>query len=418
MTHPATTIGSVLPREFEFRPELARLATSRQLRSAPRHRWFYFPHSYSYRLVNEILDYWRLGNDAVLADNFAGSGTTLLAARERGLSALGFDLSPLAVTVANTKTSSYSVDYLEATFQELLDGCEVAIPQVPKRLLRAFSRHELREIFQLLDPINTLEGTMQSFFLVALLWSMKAFSRAVPDGGWFRWREWPDRSGEIRDAFQHTVRQMIADVDVLNWNGDDSLAQTNLADARELPLLPESIDGLITSPPYANRHDYSRVFHIDLLLLGLGEPEVTRLRHESLRSHVEARSSARYVTRLEDYAEPEALATVLHELPDDADPRVRHLLTGYFEDVYLSLLEVCRVLRAGGRAAFVVGNVRHAGIMVPVDEITGELAKLAGLDVDAVWVMRLRGNSAQQMGHYGRVPARESIVLVSKGSPR
>ena len=418
MTPAATSIGQVLPREFEYRPELARSATSRQLRSAPRHRWFYFPHSYSYRLVNEVLDYWCFRHDAILADNFAGSGTTLLAARERGLSALGFDLSPLAVMVTNTKTSFYEIDNLKIAFQQILDGGKVEAPQIPKRLSRAFTRHELREIFRLLDPIRAFEGTIQSFFLVALLWSMKAFSRAVPDGGWFRWREWSDRSSEIREAFQRTVRRMIADVDVLNWYCDGSSAHANLADARELPLLPASVDGLITSPPYANRHDYSRVFHIDLLLLGLGELEVTRLRHESLRSHVEAHGPLRHMSRLAAYAEPEALETVLDELPDDADPRIRRLLTGYFEDIYLSLLEVSRVLRPGGRAAYVVGNVRHAGVMVPVDEITAELANVAGLDIDAVWVMRLRGNSAQQMGHYGRVPARESIVLMSKGSPR
>ena len=418
MTPAARSIVRVLPREFEYRPELAHSATSRQLRSAPRHRWFYFPHSYSYRLVNDVLDYWCLGHDAKLADNFAGSGTTMLVARERGLSALGFDLSPLAVTVANTKTSSYNTDNLETAFQEILGGGKVTVPQVTKRLSRAFTRRELREIFRLLDPIRTFEGTMQSFFLVALLWSMKKFSRAVPDGGWFRWREWSDRSSEIREVFEHTVGRMIADVHVLNWHGEANPTHAILADARELPLPPASMDGLITSPPYANRHDYSRVFHIDLLLLGLAESEITRLRHESLRSHVEAHGSVRHMSRLEAYAKPEALESVLDELPDDADPRVNRLLSGYFQDIYLSLLEVSRVLRTGGRAAYVVGNVRHAGVMVPVDRITGELANMAGLDVDVVWVMRLRGNSAQQMGHYGRVPARESIVLVSKGLPR
>ena len=65
--------------------------------------------------------------------------------------------------------------------------------------------------------------------------------------------------------------------------------------------------------------------------------------------------------------------------------------------------------------AYVLGNVRHAGVMVPVDEITAELSSQVGLIFDAAWIMRLRGNSAQQMGQYGREPARETIVLMSKG---
>ena len=173
-------------------------------------------------------------------------------------------------------------------------------------------------------------------------------------------------------------------------------------------------DGLITSPPYANRHDYSRVFHIDLLLLGLAESEVKTLRHGSIRSHVEAKRPDGYKNMLKNYNVPEPLEAVLGKVNAHADSRIKPLLKGYFEDIYLSLLEVSRILRPGGRAAYVVGNVRHAGVMVPVDEIVAALAFQVKLTFDVGWVLRLRGNSAQQMAHYGREPARETVVLLSK----
>jgi hypothetical protein len=65
---------------------------------------------------------------------------------------------------------------------------------------------------------------------------------------------------------------------------------------------------------------------------------------------------------------------------------------------------------------YVVGNVRHAGLMMPVDEILGRMAPQVGLEFDKAWVLRRRGNSAQQMGQYGQEPARESIVLLAKNS--
>ena len=101
-------------------------ATSRDLKSASRHRWFYFPHSYSYRLVNTILDYWQFTSDDTLVDNFAGSGTTLLAARERGLSVLGFDLSPLAVTSTNAKVAPYRERLLARALRRILEAAPVA----------------------------------------------------------------------------------------------------------------------------------------------------------------------------------------------------------------------------------------------------------------------------------------------------
>ena len=84
--------------------------------------------------------------------------------------------------------------------------------------------------------------------------------------------------------------------------------------------------------------------------------------------------------------------------------------------MYLSLLEVSRILRNGGHAAYVIGNVRHAGVMVPVDEILGEMAPQVGLEFDKAWVLRRRGNSAQQMGEFGRQPARETVVQLKKAS--
>lgn len=412
-----TTISdtSTAPPGFCNRPDLAASATSRDLKSAPRHRWFCFPHSYSYRLVDEILNHWSLPEGGVVMDNFSGSGTTLLAARTRGLASQGFDLSPLAVAVSTAKVASYSELALKRASRKVLAAPASDPPEVSQRLSRAFSDAELREIFTLLRPIGKLRWATRAFFLVALLSTIREFSRAVPDGGWFRWREWPDRSVELRGAFEKTVTGMLADVERLNWSEDDSTASVRRADARRLPTDSSSVDCLITSPPYANRHDYSRVFHIELLLLGEAESAISKLRHRSIRSHVEARPPSGFTRQLKAYKTPHLLSDTLQALPADVDIRIERFLTGYFEDVYLSLVEAARSLRPGGRAAYVIGNVRHAGVMVPVDEITADLAAQAGFDFDAAWVIRERGNAAQQMGRFGRQPSRESVVLLAKG---
>ena len=85
---------STAPLGFSRRPDLAATATSQDLQFAPRHRWFYFPHSYSYRLVDTILNHWDFPHNGILADNFSGSGTTLLAARQERLDSLWDSISP------------------------------------------------------------------------------------------------------------------------------------------------------------------------------------------------------------------------------------------------------------------------------------------------------------------------------------
>ncbi len=405
-----------LPAGYDYRPDLRQAATAQGLKNAPRHRWFYFPHSYSPRLVHEIVEHWALPENPTLADNFVGSGTTLVVARERGIKAVGYDLSPLAVMATNAKLASYRATPLKSTLNAILNSKDpqAAQAEIPQRLTKAFTRMELVELLKINSHVKSLSGTQKDFFQTALLSTARQFSRAVPDGGWFRWKDWPDRSNEIRPSFQTTVVGMIDDVSATITGWKYKYRRARLADARRLPLRTQSIDGLITSPPYANRHDYSRIFQIELLLMGSTESQITHFRHKSLRSHVEARRQEIFVRRLRKYRKPQLLKEILTTFPDDADKRIRPMLEGYFEDIFLSLQEVHRILKHGGQAAYIVGNVRHFGVMVPVDEIIGQIAKMTGLLPQSAWVMRLRGNSAQQMREFGREPSRESVLFIEK----
>ena len=349
-------------------------------------------------------------------DNFAGSGTTLVAAKSLGMSAIGYDISPLAVTVSRAKTASYEVESLRVCGQHIKDysGEEFLLSGLPQRLRDAFTDNELVELCTILEAIGKLPETERGFFLMAVLSTAYDFTRAVSDGGWLRWTEGPDRGHEVRDVFEQRVGLMLTDIGASELDFDSVPPVTYLGDARTLPLSTGSVDAVLTSPPYPNRHDYSRVFHIGLLLLGESEAAVKDLRKRSLRSHVEAKESYESSTRLVEFQVPAILRRVLDFLQSNADTRVERMVRGYFEDMFLSLQEVSRVLRPGGQAALVVGNVRHAGIMVPVDEVLANLATQVGLHFETAWVMRLRGNSAQQMGRFGKEPSRESVVLFSK----
>ena len=93
------------------------------------------------------------------------------------------------------------------------------------------------------------------------------------------------------------------------------------------------------------------------------------------------------------------------------------MLRGYFLDMYLCLCEIRRVTGEGGKIALVIGNARYRGKSLLVDEFTAELGERAGLACREIRAVRWRGNSAQQMGRYGRVASRESVVLFEKQRP-
>ena len=394
------------------RPDLARFARPKRLSHLPRHRWFYSPHSFDPALVAAILAECDVPAGGSVLDPFVGSGTTLLVAQAQGLRATGLDVSPVSVLASRAKTSCYDPDTLTRCLDAVLGGSGLvprSAPAAPPRLRRAFSTGELRHLVALRGAIEPLPSPYREFCLVALLQTGREFSRATPDGGWFRWVDKPARPRLVRSSFERCATEMIADVE------SDPLTAAHTTDVYEGDARSLVGDGLfdaaVTSPPYPNRHDYTRVFHIELLLLGVTEPEIVDLRHRSLRSHVEARVDSCHAS---SFIQPATLSALLADWPGDADRRVPRMLAGYFEDMHASLTQLSAMLRPGGRAALVVGNVRHVGRLIPVDEILADAAPQAGLRHAGTWVIRERGNSAQQMGKLGRVPSRESVVFLSK----
>lgn len=409
-----------LPAGFEYRLDLAGHVTPRLIKDRPVHRWFYFPHSYSPQLIELLLDEWQVEPGAPVIDPFVGAGTTLRVAAERGHPAIGTDNSPLAVFVSRAKMRDYDAAQVREGLCQVLEQAERGAADVARteRLQRAFTDAEFAELVRLREAIREQPDTINPLLLLALMRVQQGVSRAQPDGGWFRWVEREDESAHIRADFAATVESVLADLACApGLESQQSIVK--LHDARFLADLSEdyphalgTVGAIITSPPYPNRHDYSRIFQIELLTLGLDESDIFDLRYGSVRSHVEARPPDR---RLPAFRPPKTLERAIEQLRGKADRRIEPMLCGYFEDMNAVLHDAFQILAPGGHIALVVGNVRHGGVMIPVDEILVEVGAAIGYEPMTSWVARLRGNSAQQMGRFGREPARESVVILGKG---
>jgi tRNA G10 N-methylase Trm11 len=185
-----------------------------------------------------------------------------------------------------------------------------------------------------------------------------------------------------------------------------------IGDARKLPT-QQKFDAVITSPPYPNRHDYTRIYSLEMIFDFVStNDELKKIRYETIRSHVEARRKYEAI----GYARPTILDGLIEEIRRNGtnNPQVASMLEGYFEDMYLVLLEISRCLNDSGKVGLVVSNVRFAGVNIPVDEILASIGTQAGLMPKELWVARYRGNSSQQMRFYKRNPSRESIITWEK----
>jgi DNA modification methylase len=346
-----------------------------------------------------------------LLDPFCGAGTTLVEAEARGLVPIGVDLLPIAVLASRAKAVRPSSSELRSARTRLIKAARAADARTPRsELLRraltptAYGR--------LAAALESADGVAMTCARLAVLAVARRFSSLVADGGWLRETSAELQPRHVPEALDEAMRRMEEDV-VSNRAGKGVV---HSADARALPVADESVDAVITSPPYPNRHDYTRVFAVELELgFALGDG-IKDLRYAALHSHPEARPPCKPKNYRPSKALSDEVARVAQEHPD---PRVPRMLKGYFADMSLAMSELARVLRKGGSGALIVGNAQYAGVPIPVDDHLVRLARRAGLDVPDVVILRERGNSAQQMATFGRHPSRESAVIVRRPtSPR
>jgi hypothetical protein len=171
-------------------------------------------------------------------------------------------------------------------------------------------------------------------------------------------------------------------------------------------VAPESVDLIITSPPYLNNYHYSRNTRPQLYWLGYAE-------HPQDLKYLEITNFGKYwqTTREQE------CVNIDFELDDvDINERLEALrqlhpekgiyggngwanyAASYFNDCYRFASGIKNVLKPGGRALVVIGNSILQGVLIPTDQYFGKIAEAAGLELVKIDIPRATrvGNSIIQ----------------------
>lgn len=385
----------------------------------PIYNWHSFKHSYSKALVDSLVKEFELKKGEWVMDPFCGGGTTLLACKELGINSNGFDILPFSVFLSNVKTREYNLEKLLIEKKKFNRSKKISM-QIPSLTnipiaKKAFSVNVRNELIQIKQGIEEIKDSrIRDFYNLGMLSILESVSNTSKSGGFLRIVKQRVQAGRVKEVFINRIESMISDVQEFNeamkWKNIDVSA--SYSDAREINT-ERKYDAIITSPPYPNRHDYTRIYSLEMLFdFVKSNDDLKKIRYETLRSHVEARK--KYESA--EYVKPAKLRQLIEKVKKNGmnNPRVAGMLEGYFEDMYLVLREMSKRLKSRGKIALVISNVRFAGVNIPVDEILSEAGRQVGLKPKAIWVARYRGNSSQQMKEYKRKPSRESVVLWEK----
>lgn len=218
---------------------------------------------------------------------------------------------------------------------------------------------------------------------------------------------------------------MAADLE--RWRRSaNAAASVRQGDARDVSLLiePDSIDAVITSPPYPNEKDYTRTTRLESVLLGFvrNKEELRALKKELVRSNTRSVYSVdrddelvrnhREIQRIAEAIEQRRIELGKTSGFERMYARVTKL---YFGGMARHLAGLRAVLKPGAQLAYVVGDqASYLRVMIRTGQILADIAQSLGYEVCGIDLFRTRLATAT------REALREEVVVLRwpGGSPR
>lgn len=332
-------------------------------------------------------------SDALVLDPMAGSGTVLRQATDLGHRALGFDTDPLAVLMAKVWTRPFDGTTVITRLADQVTA-EARRAQAAGQLnwidddpeTAAFvdywfaepQRSDLRRLAGALSRLGIKRSTAARRAAADVL--RLALSRIIitkdqgislaRDTSHSRPHKVADASSvSVFPAFERSVRQLQRLIEEAPASGG---CEVGLGDARALRSIGNNtIDAVLTSPPYLNAIDYMRGHRLSLVWLGYQLSDLRTIRAESIGA--ERGADEPWAAGLFDEI-VEAMGPV-----EKMSGRHRGMVERYCEDVYRLMSEMARVLKSDGTAILIVGNSCLKGRFIRNSEGVTRAGKMVGL---------------------------------------
>ena len=427
-------------------------------------RWYKYKEGFSAALMRYAFE--KVGlTTGTLLEPFAGAGTALFAASAAGMNAVGIELLPSSAESIAARQLLLKAD--AARMAEAIRLFRVrrsweqegaAVPFAHLKITNgAFPSETERQLCRYLgDASLHSDPDVGRILHFAALCVLEAISYTRKDGQYLRWDYRSGRQQGSRPfdkgkilTFSEAIQPKLLDIEtdlcadsipssLFDIDSEDdypgqahSPGDIQLLTGSCLDILPtlESafFDGIVTSPPYANRYDYTRTYALELAMMGVGEESIRQLRQAMLSCTVENKakdglkacfSPDVYEAAQSAFERQEALQRILAYLEHcKADKTINNagiprMARNYFFEMALVIFQCARLLKPGAPLVMVNDNVRYMGVHVPVDLILADFAVAASLDVETIWVLPCgKGNSSQQMGEHGREEVRKCVYM-------
>ncbi len=402
------------------------------------HDWYRFVLSFPPHLVRTYIDRLGLEPGHLLLDPFCGMGTTLVEAKKTGIRSFGVEAHPMAHFASSIKTEwSVNPRALAEHANRVLEKASRTLKRTNGELRSLTTEEEALLLANSINPIplhkclvlrEAILGTpgspIRDVELLALAFVAVFCASNLkfgPEVGVGRTKK---QDAPVLETWLAKVSEMAADLQEFSSRLYVA-SECALADARGIvETLPRnSVDGVITSPPYPNEKDYTRTTRLETVLLKFiqSKRDLRDLKQRLLRSN----TRNVYCTDDDDLAIEHnvKIKAVAREIErrrialnkNSGFERLYHRVTTlYFGGMKRHFEQMKAVLKPGARLAYVVGDqASYLQVLIRTGEHLAEIAHETGYKVLALDLFRTRLSTAT-----GEQLREEVVILEWPGDKR
>jgi DNA modification methylase len=344
----------------------------------------------------------------VVLDPMCGSGTALIEAALLNRSGIGVDIDPLAVKISQMKTCRLDPRKVKTSLNQIANHAFLNSLSSPAKINQFLQCHYseavldffhdwfsqelifqlaclIQEIRQIAEPAcrNLFEVIFSSIILARQGGLSPAHGASHPESLGLRRRDDWENPRDVIQFFREKGEHALGFLE--EFAAASGRSSVVMGDARNLSLPENSVDLIMTSPPYPGTMDCTEAHKYSFYWLDGGYGPFKRRRGDYIGAQV-----IRDETEILQRDNPE----LIPELPH-TNRHTACLLGQYFQDMAQSLSEMYRVLKPGKAAIVQAGPVNlQGGGISSAYEIIGALAEAIGFQ----WV----GTSAKAADHTSR----------------
>jgi DNA modification methylase len=379
----------------------------------------HYIHSYPAKLIKHIPIFFLNSQiflpekKSLVLDPFCGSGTVLLESLLTGHNAIGCDANPLARLIAKVKTTSLDTASLEIKKGLILNKAKKLRKAISLNVVNVdhwFPKNTQIQLSKLYRAINELTcGDEYDFFITTFSSLVKKVSYSDPNLS-VPVKLKPEKyknlelkykvekqikfveTVNVYELFERHVDKNIKRISQLNKNmrskvkaevvSKDARIITKSIDRDSSLLESDTVDFIITSPPYAGAQKYIRSSSLNLGWMGFCENKSLRY-YEKTNIGREHYSKAEY-QELEKLNIPE-IDMFLQMIKKD-NPLRAHINGNYLKEMEFAIREMFRVLKPNKYCVIVIGNNEVCGKKFETQKYIRLLAERIGFCTELVLV--------------------------------